>query len=140
MIGTGSGLATVVAGGLIAAAAVGWVMHWLWSRLTGAPRTDAARIDDLVARLDRAETAREAAEAALAESETRHAARESELMREIEELRARLAEVDARKEAELAHARREAEADARTAWEGLRGARARIGELERELAALRERG
>jgi chromosome segregation ATPase len=134
---TSSELATAVALVLAGAVALGWILHWLWARLAGAPRTERERLDDLAERLHRAEAAREAAEEAHRAAEARLAAREAELASEMETARAELEGRLEAREAELARALREAEAEARTAWEGLSVARRQIRELEGEAAARR---
>jgi len=127
-------LATAIAIVLLGVAALGWCLHWLWQRVAGAPRTEADRIDDLIRRLHDGEAARAAAEAARDAAERKLETREIELRQEIREVRGNLEARLADREAELADAVRAAETEARTAWEGLAAARARIGELERAIA------
>lgn len=130
----GIDLAIVIAAALAGSAAIGWILHWLWVVLTRAPRTETAQIADLTERLYAAETARDEAARARAEAENRMAAREAELLQEMRDLSAGMEQRLERREAEMARALREAESEARTAWEGLASARQRIGELERALA------
>jgi len=135
---SGSELATAIAAALGAAVAVGWILHWLWSRLAMVATTDGDRIAELVAELDSAHEARETAEVARAEAEAARAEREAELTREIQTLRRELEARLAGREAELTQQLREARAEAQTAWDGLGNARRHIRELEAELNALQD--
>lgn len=134
---TGSQLTLAIAGVLFATLAIGWILHWLWLRLSGADVTDSARLAAMVTRLHDAERARDLAVEEKDVAEALLADRESEMAAELAALRAttdaELAAQEAAREAEL----REARLDAETSMTGLRNARARIEELEAELAAAR---
>lgn len=132
-------LATALAGVLVGAAAIGWVGHWLWTKLSGVPRAEQERIDALVEQLHACEEAREATAEARERIETRLAAREAELNQELKDLREGMEARLAAREAELDRALREAKSESETAWDGLASARQRIGDLERALAEA-ERG
>ena len=124
-------LAGWIAAAFLAAVALGWLLRGLWSWLCMTTSSDRARIAELADQLHLAEEAREAAEAARAAAEARAAAHREEL----ERLRADCAAHAADCEARAARAVAEAEAEARTAWDGLAAARRRIAALERGSAA-----
>jgi hypothetical protein len=133
---TGAQLATAITAVLVAAIAVGWVLHWIWTRLASAG-TDTARLAEVVQRLHEADRAREAAEQARELAENLLAAREAEMGTRIAELEARLETRAEACDAEPSAAPGEARADAETSLSGLRGAQRRIAELEAELETLR---
>ena len=133
MIGSDQ-LAIAITAILLAAVALGCVLHWIWIRLGHGPRTAEDRLHDLAERLHAADHAREEAEAALAEATERHATTEAALRAELETSATAhhdaLAELEGRLSAEL----REARHDHETAMEGLRLARQQIHALETALA------
>jgi len=130
-------LALWIAAALFAAMAVGWLLAGFWRWLCLGTHCERARIAELVEQAHDAEEARETAEAARAEAEARLAEREATLTARISELRATSTAALAERDEDLRRALSTAEEEARTAWDGLSGARRRIGELEREIEALR---
>jgi chromosome segregation ATPase len=122
---TGTELASAIAAVLLGAMAAGALLHWLWARLHGGAPGEARRIAELSERLHEAEMAREAAELACQEAETRLA----ELQASFE---SRIAEREAAMGRELA----EATTDLAAMHEGLIHARRRVLELEAELEQL----
>jgi hypothetical protein len=136
---TGAQLATAITAVLVAAIALGWVLHWIWARLASAG-TDTARLAEMVERLHDADRARDAAEDARRLAETLLAAREAEMEARLAELQERLDGMVHDRDAELGRVVREARADADAAMSGLRSARRRITELEAELDAHRPTG
>jgi chromosome segregation ATPase len=135
---TGAQLATAISAVLVAAITLGWILHWIWTRLASAGG-DAARLAEMVDRLHEAERAREAAEDARRLAETLLAAREAEMERSLAEMRARLDGMVDDRDAKTGRIVREARADAEACKSGLRGARRRIAELEAEIEAMRRR-
>ena len=133
---TGAQLATAITAVLIAAIVLGWVLHWVWARLSRSGN-DAAQLAEMVDRLHEADRAREDAEDARRLAETLMAAREAELEGRIAALKARLDGLIQDGDPDLGRAVREARADAEASMSRLRGARRRIAELEAELEALR---
>lgn len=92
------GITVSIAAVLLIAVAVGWISHWLWSRLSRSGSADVDRIDDMATRLY-------AAEVAAAESENALAGARGELERQLAEREAELAAAmeglgDARREIE----------------------------------------
>jgi len=93
-----SELTLAIAGALLAAVALGWLLAALTARLdTRGPR-NAARTRDLAARVDAAEAARTRAEARLAEIEGDCRARLAEMHADLDATRARLARAEAQTE------------------------------------------
>lgn len=135
---SGRELAIVIAAVLAGAVALGWVLHWLWVRLSGAATTDAARLREMSNRLHEAERIREAAEEARDLTEDQLASREVEMERRLAAMQARLDGAAEGREAELAEALRESKADAEASMLGLHNARRRIMELEAEVEKLNE--
>lgn len=140
MILTEPVLAVWIAAALVVAGAMGWMLHALWRWLSMATGSERERIRELIEQAHAAEEAREAAEAARDTAETRLAEREAALTAEIARQTADAAAALAECEDRLGAALREAEGEARTAWDGLSAARRRIAELEREIAEIRQRG
>lgn len=134
---TGSQLTLAIAGVLFGAVVVGWILHWLWLRLSGADVTDSARLAAMVTRLHDAERARDLAIEEKDVAEALLADRETEMAASMDEMKARLDGEVAGREAALEAELREAKLDAETAMSGLRNARARIEELEAELEETR---
>ncbi len=135
---TGAELSEAIAAALFAAAMVGWLLHWLWSLVARITSSERGKIRHLVRELDAAERAREAAEAALRDTEARLRAQLAELE---QSLRDRVVAHDIAaeaREAEAARAIAEAKREAEAAWDGLANARRRIAELERIIAGLRD--
>lgn len=135
---SGAQLATAISAILVAAVVLGWILHWLWMRLSNAATSDAARISEMVNRLHEADFAREAAEDAKDLAENLLASREAEMKSQMADMRARLDGAIEGREAELAAALREAETDSEASMAGLRAARTRIMELEAEIDELRK--
>ncbi|MEO1493782.1 MAG: hypothetical protein AAFV19_16640 [Pseudomonadota bacterium] len=133
---TGAQLATAISAVLIGAVAVGWILHWLWVRLSNAAITDTARITEMINRLHEADRAREAAEDARELAENLLASREAEMENRMAAMQARLDGAIEGREADLARELREAKADAEASMDGLRSARSRIMELEGEIERL----
>lgn len=134
---SGSQLAIAISAVLAGAVALGWILHWIWIRLSNAAMTDTARLTEMINRLHEADRAREAAEDARELAENLLASREAEMENRLAAMQARLDGAVEGREAQLAAALREARADAEASMSGLRNARSRIMELEAELDALR---
>lgn len=134
---SGGQLGVAISAVLALAVATGWVLHWVWLRLSNAAVTDTERMTEMVNRMHEADHAREIAEEAQAIAETMLAAREAEMEVRLAEMQARLDGAIQGREAELAQALREAQADAEASMAGLRNARRRIMELEAEVEELR---
>ncbi|MEM7056280.1 MAG: hypothetical protein AAF557_01700 [Pseudomonadota bacterium] len=130
---TGGQLAIAISAILFAAIVLGWVLHWLWMRLSNAAISDTARITEMINRLHEADRSREAAEDAKELAENLLASREAEMENRMAAMQARLDGAVEGREAELSIALREAKADAEASMTGLRNARQRIMELEAEL-------
>lgn len=130
---TGAQLAIAISAILFAAIVLGWILHWLWMRLSNAAISDTARITEMINRLHEADRAREAAEDAKELAENLLASREAEMENRMAAMQARLDGAVEGREAELSVALREANADAEASMTGLRNARQRIMELEAEL-------
>lgn len=135
---TGAQLSIAIAAVLVAAIALGWFLRWLWSRLSPGAMSDTARLNDMIARLHEADRNRAAAEEAKELAENLLASREAEMENRLRAMQARLDGVLDGREAELSSALGEARAEAEATMSGLRNARARIEDLEAELAALRQ--
>ena len=135
---TGGQLAIAISAILVAAIILGWILHWLWMRLSNAAISDTARITEMINRLHEADRARESAEDAKELAENLLAAREAEMENRMAAMQSRLDGAVEGREAELSVALREAKADAEASMTGLRNARERIMELEDELAKARE--
>lgn len=133
---TGAQLATAITAVLVVAIAIGWVLHWIWSRLASTG-SDTARLAEVVNRLHEADRAREAAEQARELAENLLSAREAEMEERIAELQARLDALADTRDTQLSAALHEARADAEAPMSGLRQARRRIADLEAELERLR---
>lgn len=133
-------LAAAITAVLVGAIALGWILHWVWVRLSDAAVTDTARITEMVNRLHEADRARETAEDARELAENLLASREAEMENRLAAMQARLDGAVEGREAELAKALREAEADAEASMSGLRNARRRIMELEAEIEERARRG
>ncbi len=134
---SGAQLATAISAVLIAAVAIGWILHWLWMRLSNAAITDTARITEMINRLHEADRAREAAEDARELAENLLASREAEMENRMAAMKARLDGAVEGREADLARELREAKADSTASMDGLRTARAQIMELQKEIESLR---
>jgi len=135
---SGGQLAIAISAILASAVLLGWVLHWLWMRLSNAAITDTARITEMINRLHEADRAREAAEDARELAENLLASREAEMENRMAAMQARLDGAVEGREAQLATQLREAQADAEASMSGLRMARQRIMDLEAELARVRE--
>ena len=133
---SGAQLATAISAVLVAAVALGWVLHWLWMRLSNAAISDTARIAEMINRLHEADRAREAAEDAKELAENLLASREAEMENRMAAMQARMDGAVEGREAQLSTALREAQADSEASMSGLRNARARIMDLEAEMAEL----
>lgn len=134
---TGPQLATAITAVLAGAIALGWILHWIWMRLSRAATSDSARIGELHKRMEAADRARSTAEKAKADAERDLADKTAEMEARMTEMQARLDGAVEGREAELERELREARIDAETSMSGLRNARERIMELEREIEALR---
>lgn len=134
---SGAQLATAISGILVLAVAVGWLLHWIWVRLSHAALTDTARITEMINRLHEADRAREAAEEAKELAENLLASREAEMENRMAAMQSRMEGAVDGREAELLREMREAKADSEAAMGGLRNARARIMELEAEIEDMR---
>lgn len=130
---TGAQLTIAIAAILIAAVVLGWILHWLWMRLSNAAISDTARITEMINRLHEADRARESAEDAKELAENLLASREAEMENRMAAMQSRLDGAIEGREAELSTQLREARADSEAAMSGLRNARERIMELEAEL-------
>lgn len=136
---TGGQLATAISAVLVGAVALGWVLHWIWIRLSNAALSDTARLTEMINRLHEADRARESAENGRELAENLLASREAEMADRLAAMQARLDGAIEGREAELATALREAQADAEASMSGLGNARRRIRELESEIESLRKR-
>ena len=134
---TGAQLATAISAVLIAAIVLGWCLHWLWMKLSNAAISDTARITEMINRLHEADRARETAEDAKELAENLLTSREAEMENRLAAMQARMDGAVEGREADLATALREAQADSEASMSGLRNARARIMELEAEIEELR---
>ena len=135
---TGAQLTIVIAAVLFAAVVLGWVLHWLWTRLSSAAISDTARFTEMVDRLHEADRAREIAEDAKELAENLLASREAEMENRMAAMQSRLDGALEGREARLSTQLREAQADAEASMAGLRNARARIMKLEEEVERLRK--
>ena len=135
---TGGQLAIAISAILFAAIILGWILHWLWMRLSNAAISDTARITEMINRLHEADRARETAEDAKELAENLLASREAEMENRMAAMQSRLDGAVEGREAELAISLREAQADAEASMTGLRNARERIMELEDELKQVRK--
>lgn len=133
---TGTQLATAITAVLVAAVMLGWILHWVWSRLARRGG-DTARLAEMIDRLHDADRAREAAEGARKMAESLLAEREAEMAEKLALMQAMLDGMVENRDADLARVVREARADAEASMAGLRGARRRIAELEAEIQTLR---
>ncbi|MEL7467010.1 MAG: hypothetical protein AAFN27_01065 [Pseudomonadota bacterium] len=134
---TGAQLATAISAVLAAAVVLGWILHWLWVRLSNAAISDTARITEMINRLHEADRAREAAEDAKELAENLLASREAEMENRLAAMQARMDGAVEGREADLSAELREAKADSEASMAGLRNARARIMDLEAEIEDLR---
>lgn len=134
---SGTQLATAITGVLVLAVIIGWILHWLWMRLSNAATSDTARISEMINRLHEADRAREVAEEGKELAENLLASREAEMENRMLAMQTRLDGAVEGREAELLREMREAKADSEAAMGGLRNARARIMELEAEIEELR---
>ncbi len=130
-------LATAIAAILVAAVVLGWALHWIWVRLSNAAISDTARITEMINRLHEADRAREAAEDAKELAENLLASREAEMENRMAAMQSRLDGAVEGREADLARDLREAQAESEASMSGLRNARERIMDLEREIEDLR---
>lgn len=133
---SGNQLGIAITAVLVAAIALGWILHWTWLRLAREPQTDAARLNALVNRLHEADHARAEAEIAREIAENALASREAEMKERLAAMRERMENAVGKREAELKQALREARADADAAMSGLHHARQHIMALEAELDEL----
>jgi acetylglutamate synthase len=134
---SGGQLAIAISAVLAGAVALGWVLHWIWLRLSNAAMTDTARLTEMINRLHEADHAREAAEDARELAENLLASREAEMEGRMAAMQAQLDGAIGGREAELHRALREAQAESEAAMTGLGNARRRIMELESEIDELR---
>ena len=134
---TGAQLATAISAVLFATLCLGWILHWLWVRMSNAAISDTARITEMINRLHEADRAREAAEDAKELAENLLASREAEMENRMAAMQSRLDGAVEGREADLSRQLREAEAESEASMSGLRNARARIMELEAEVEDLR---
>ncbi len=134
---SGAQLATAISAVLVAAIILGWLLHWLWMKLSNAAISDTARITEMINRLHEADRAREAAEDAKELAENLLASREGEMENRMAAMQSRMDGAVEGREAQLSTALREAQADSEASMSGLRNARARIMDLEAEVEELR---
>ena len=134
---SGAQLAIAISAVLLSAVVVGWILHWLWMRLSNAAISDTARITEMINRLHEADRARETAEEARELAENLLASREAEMENRMAAMQSRLDGAVEGREADLTRQLREAEAESEASMSGLRNARARIMELEAEVEELR---
>ena len=87
-------LTLAIAGTLIAAFLLGWVLRWAFARLNAAGPRNAARTADLAARLHAAEDGQARSERRLAEVEAEASRRVLELQNEVESAREALARAE----------------------------------------------
>ena len=137
---SGAQLATAISAVLVTAVVLGWILHWLWVRISNAATSDRDRLAEMSDRLHEANRAREEAEEARELAENLLAARESETERQVAEMQARMDGAVEGREADLIAELREARTDSETSMAGLRAARARVMELEAEIEQLRKDG
>lgn len=129
-------LATAISAVLVAAIALGWLLHWIWIRLSNAAVSDSARLNEMTSRLHDADHARGEAEEARDEAERMLAERAAEMDSRLSAMQARLDGAIEGREAALSKALRESRADAEASMDGLHRARQQIVELETRLADL----
>ena len=134
---TGAQLSIAIAAVLAGAVALGWILHWLWTRLARKAIGSAARIREMIERQHEAEQAKAEADEARELAENLLAEREAEMESRMNAMQARLDGALEGREAKLAASLREAQAETEAVMDGLRNARARIDELEQELGTLR---
>ena len=137
---SGAQLATAISAVLVTAVVLGWILHWLWVRISNAATSDRDRLAEMSDRLHEANRAREEAEEARELAENLLAAREAETERHLAEMQARMDGAVEGREADLIAELREARTDSETSMAGLRAARARVMELEAEIEQLRKDG
>lgn len=137
---SGAQLATAISAVLVTAVVLGWILHWIWVRLSNAATSDKDRLAEMSNRLHEANRARDDAEEARALAENLLATREAETEQQLAEMQVRLDGAVAGREAELIAELREARTDSETSMAGLRAARTRIMELEAEIEQLRNSG
>ena len=137
---SGAQLATAISAVLVTAVVLGWILHWIWVRLSNAATSDKDRLADMSNRLHDANRAREEAEEARDLAENLLATREAETEQQLAEMQARMDGAVEGREAELIAELREARTDSETSMAGLRAARTRIMELEAEIEQLRTDG
>jgi hypothetical protein len=92
-------LTLAVAGALVAAFLLGWILRWFFGRINARGPRNAARAADLATQLHAAEDALHRAEARLARFEEAGAKRFAEMQAEIDAARAEAAELRAAREA-----------------------------------------
>lgn len=105
-------LTIALGGAVVAAAAVGWVLHAAWSRIAHGPRSNPEKLAELSKALAEAEDSRDALSERAADVER--------------DLTARLAETEERLSRELSERQAELEATMET-----------VGELRRQLSEAR---
>jgi hypothetical protein len=88
-------LTLAVAGALVAAFLLGWILRWFFGRINARGPRNAARTADLAAQLHAAEDALHRAEARLARFEEAGAKRFAEMQAEVDAARAEAAELRA---------------------------------------------
>ena len=137
---SGAQLATAISAVLVTAVVLGWILHWIWVRLSNAATSDKDRLAEMSNRLHDANRARDDAEEARALAESLLATREAETEQQLAEMQVRLDGAVEGREAELIAELREARTDSETSMAGLRAARTRIMELEAEIEQLRNSG
>ena len=137
---SGAQLATAISAVLVTAVVLGWILHWIWVRLSNAATSDKDRLAEMSNRLHEANRARDDAEEARALAENLLATREAETEQQLAEMQVRLDGAVEGREAELIAELREARTDSETSMAGLRAARTRIMELEAEIEQLRNSG
>lgn len=137
---SGAQLATAISAVLVTAVVLGWILHWIWVRLSNAATSDKDRLAEMSNRLHEANRARDDAEEARALAENLLATREAETEQQLAEMQVRLDGAVEGREAELIAELREARTDSETSMAGLRAARTRIMELEAEIEQHRNSG
>lgn len=137
---SGAQLATAISAVLVTAVVLGWILHWLWVRLSNAATSDKDRLAEMSNRLHEANRARDQAEEARALAENLLATREAETEQQLADMQVRMVGAVEGREAELIAELREARTDSETSMAGLRAARTRIMELEAEVHQLRNSG
>ena len=137
---SGAQLATAISAVLVTAVVLGWILHWIWVRLSNAATSDKDRLAEMSNRLHEANRARDDADEARALAENLLATREAETEQQLAEMQVRLDGAVEGREAELIAELREARTDSETSMAGLRAARTRIMELEAEIEQLRNSG